>query len=154
MRIILYLVSLFGFIMITVKLALFALSLAAYMAIMVIGIAAIVGFYIFKAGVFASVFVTEAVCSMTDATNYKEVAKEQIKIRYNERNPQILQRQQANIQMNMQSAERNLVNLQMMYPLADITLFQQYNNCIYHQDFNNLQDIEVRIKRSHREKLI
>ena len=153
MRIMLYIVSLIGFIMLTIQLAVFAASLAAYMAIMVIGIAGLILYYLFKAGVFASIFVTETICLLADATNYSEVRSEQEYIRYNERHPEQLRERQFHINMTTQQAERNMNDLQMMYPLANVDLFQQYLNCICTRQFNQLRDIELEIKRSHRSHL-
>lgn len=153
MRIILYLVSLIGFIILAFQIASAIAGLLTYLAILLIIALIIIIGYAIKFGLFAGTFITEAACSLADSVNYYDIQNEREQLRRREQNPNIRTEEQYQLRLNRTTSLNNLNKLQQVYPFAEAYLFGRYAECIERRQFNLLNDIENSIKQSHRNNM-
>ena len=181
MRIILYLISLMGFIILAFQIASAIAGLLTYLVILLvidtdtdiintysfflkygkffkhslfaIGVIALIIGYAIKFGLIAGTFITETACSLADSVNYYDIQNEREQLRHREQNPNIRTEEQYQLRLNRTTSLNNLNKLQQVYPFAEAYLFGRYAKCIERRQFNLLNDIENSIKQSHRNNM-
>lgn len=149
MRIMLYLVSLIGFIILGVQLAAALLGIATYLAILLIVGFVLLMVLVFRVSLFAAVFTAETACSLAESINYSDIQNERERMHDQLTNPYYYAQQRSILQNKTRQANNDLQVLQQIYPFANNTLFGKYAGYIARRQFDKLDEVKNMIRQSH-----
>ena len=149
MRIILYLVSLIGFMVLAVQLTAALLGLATYIAILLIVCFLMAMAFIFRASLVVATAATDIICAVADLTSYFDIEKERKSVQEQLNNPYYYAQKENEFNTKTNIANKELDTLRRIYPFADNILFGKYAGCIAGRQFNQLKEVKMQIERSH-----